>query len=73
MTAPASGKMVSIQMLRGVAILLVLFFHLTEAERRYVGVARQIEYSGVRGFFSFAYDRATRIYPIYWLYSLVLI
>ena len=101
MTTPSSRKLVSVQMLRGVAILLVLFFHLTEVGQRYlgvsmggnfvafgnagvdfffvisgfviVGVARQLEYSGARGFVNFVYDRATRIYPIYWIYSLVLI
>ena len=100
-TAPSSRKLVSVQVLRGVAILLVLFFHLTEVGQRYldvsiggnyaafgnagvdfffvisgfvvVGVARQLEYSGARGSFSFVYDRAVRIYPIYWIYTLVLI
>ncbi len=101
MSAPSSRKMLSVQMLRGVAILLVLFFHLTEAEKRYfgldiggnfaafgnagvdiffaisgfvvVGVARELEHCGVRGFFNFAYDRAARIYPIYWIYCIALI
>ena len=94
-------KLISVQALRGIAVLLVLFFHLTEVRRHYfgmlyssnfssfgnagvdlffvisgfvvVGVARRIERTGARGALEFMYDRAARIYPIYWIYSLVLI
>ena len=94
-------KLISVQALRGIAVLLVLFFHLTEVRRHYfgmpfssnfssfgnagvdlffvisgfvvVGVARRIEGTGARGALEFMYDRAARIYPIYWIYSLVLI
>jgi exopolysaccharide production protein ExoZ len=94
-------KLISVQALRGIAVLLVLFFHLSEVRRHYfgelfssafssfgnagvdlffvisgfvvVGVARRIERSGVRAALEFMYDRAARIYPIYWIYSLVLI
>jgi exopolysaccharide production protein ExoZ len=95
------NKLTSVQALRGIAVLLVLFFHLTEVRRHYfgmlvssnlssfgnagvdlffvisgfvvVGVARRIERAGVRRTLEFMYDRAARIYPIYWIYSLVLI
>ena len=94
-------KLISVQALRGIAVLLVLFFHLTEVRRHYfgmlfssnfssfgnagvdlffvisgfvvVGAARRIERSGARSALEFMYDRAARIYPIYWIYSLVLI
>jgi len=94
-------KLISVQALRGIAVLLVLFFHLSEVRRHYfgmlfssnfssfgnagvdlffvisgfvvVGVARRVERTGARGALDFIYDRAARIYPIYWIYSLVLI
>ena len=38
-----------------------------------VGVARKVEGAGLRHALEFAYDRAARIYPIYWIYSILLI
>jgi exopolysaccharide production protein ExoZ len=95
------GKLLSVQCLRGIAVLLVLYFHVTEVARHYlgakiggsfsafgnagvdlffvisgfvvVGVARKVEGAGLRHALEFAYDRAARIYPIYWIYSILLI
>jgi exopolysaccharide production protein ExoZ len=93
-------KLHSVQAARGVAVLLVLAFHLREVQHHYlgtpvgslsafgnagvdlffvisgfvvVGLARKLENTGIRGFFEFTYDRIARIYPIYWIYSLVLL
>ncbi|MBI5649472.1 MAG: acyltransferase [Chloroflexi bacterium] len=92
-------KIVSIQVLRGIAILLIVFFHLQLIEVKYgrapdVLPARSVNGSGgpdlffvisgfatvmmTRGKFrsrfaalAFLYNRFTRFYPLYWVYSLL--
>lgn len=94
-------KVLHIQALRGIAVLLVLFYHLAKIEHKYThGVsvlpdAFSIGMSGVDLFFvisgfviavitrdtgqnkiklgRFLYHRVTRVYPLYWFYSLLLL
>ena len=94
-------KVLHIQALRGIAVLLVLFYHLTKIESKYthgfslLPKTLSIGMSGVDLFFvisgfvivvitrnafqsgrklgHFLYHRVTRIYPLYWLYSLLLL
>lgn len=93
------NKIINIQALRGMAVLLVVLFHLMTIERKYGGsvniLPRLLNYgmSGVDLFFvisgfvmvavtkgrfqsikhaiQFLYNRISRIYPTYWVYSLL--
>lgn len=95
------SKIISIQALRGIAVLLVLLFHLVTIEQKYgrslnilpnflnfgmLGVDLFFVISGfvmvvvTRGRFlnikhamHFLYHRASRIYPTYWVYSLLVL
>lgn len=95
------NKLQSIQALRGVAVILVIFFHMLSSQRKFdfefqiiphflqigfIGVdiffiisgfiltVITKDYFGDRSkFFKFAYFRFTRIYPLYWLYTILLL
>ncbi len=96
-----TAKLQSVQVLRGLAVLLVLLRHILVMESKYgrgevlLGDFFKIGDAGVDLFFvisgfvmvtvtarifqkkgavaSFLYKRAARIYPLYWLYSLVIL
>ena len=98
---PPGGKIFNLQALRGIAVLLVIAYHLTKIEGKYghgEGILPSfltIGMSGVdlffvisgfvmvtvtRGWFQqkgkpvrFLYHRITRIYPVYWFYSLIVL
>ncbi len=93
-------KIYNIQLFRGIAVLLVLFFHIMLMEKKWSTLNPLLSdflvvgQSGVDLFFvisgfvmvtitrgrfqnpsaiaQYAYNRLTRIYPTYWLYSLLL-
>ena len=95
------SKIINIQALRGVAVLLVVLFHLVTIEQKYGGVKTilpnflNVGMFGVDLFFvisgfvmvsvtkgkflnikhaaQFLYHRASRIYPTYWVYSLLVL
>lgn len=99
--APRAGRIANIQAVRGIAVLLVLCYHMLGLEGKYFPGGRVIpDYvsggiAGVDLFFvvsgfimaivtrgafgradrivGFVYGRLTRIYPLYWLYSLPLL
>ena len=101
MQKSGSGKIQNIQALRGIAVLLVVCFHLTTIERKYGGTTTilpdffQFGMFGVDLFFVisgfvmvtitrgkfqqprkalvFLYHRISRIYPLYWFYSLLVL
>jgi peptidoglycan/LPS O-acetylase OafA/YrhL len=94
-------KIINIQALRGIAVLLVVAYHLTKIEAKYgngetylpglfnIGIAGVDLFFVISGFVMvtvthgwfqtqysvrrFLYHRVTRIYPIYWIYSLVVL
>ncbi len=94
-------KINNIQALRGAAVLLVVFFHMTTIEKKYGGSQTllpeflQFGMFGVDLFFvisgfvmvtvtrgkfqypaqalTFLYHRVSRIYPLYWFYSLLIL
>ena len=94
-------KILNIQALRGVAVLLVVFFHMMTIEKKYGGASvilpgfLQFGMFGVDLFFvisglvmvtvtrnkfqqprqalRFLYHRISRIYPLYWFYSLLVL
>lgn len=96
-----TDKVRNIQALRGLAVLLVVFFHLVPIERKYGGGATLLPewlgfgIFGVDLFFAisgfvmvmisrgqfrrpraagdFLYRRASRIYPLYWFYTLLVL
>lgn len=97
----SSKKIQNLQGLRGIAVLLVVFFHMLLIERKYaqfdtiVPNSFMIGVSGVDLFFlisgfvmvtvtrdifqsqleiwRFLYHRVTRIYPLYWFYSIIIL
>ena len=97
----SSGKIINIQSLRGIAVLLVVAYHLTKIEAKYgngeiylpkllnIGIAGVDLFFVISGFVMvtvthgwfqkqysirrFLYHRVTRIYPIYWFYSLIVL
>ena len=98
---PISSRIKNIQALRGVAVLLVVFFHMVTIEKKYGGTNTllpdyfQFGMFGVDLFFvisgfvmvtvtrgkfqqprqavTFLYHRISRIYPLYWFYSLLVL
>ncbi|MEA2116633.1 MAG: acyltransferase, partial [Thermodesulfobacteriota bacterium] len=96
-----SNRIKNIQALRGVAVLLVVFFHMVTIEKKYGGTNTllsdyfQFGMFGVDLFFvisgfvmvtvsrgkfqqprqaaTFLYHRISRIYPMYWFYSLLVL
>ena len=101
MQNPISSRIKNIQALRGVAVLLVVFFHMVTIEKKYGGTNTllpdyfQFGMFGVDLFFvisgfvmvtvtrgkfqqprqavTFLYHRISRIYPLYWFYSLLVL
>ena len=96
-----SKKIKNIQALRGVAVLLIVFFHMATIEKKYGGthtllpdflqfgmfgvdlffvisgfvmvtVTRK-KFQQPRQAFTFLYHRVSRIYPLYWFYSLLVL
>ncbi len=101
-TKPVSPpKIKNIQALRGVAVLLIVFFHLAVIEQKYGGSHTLLPdfcqfgmfgvdlFFVISGFvmvtvtrgkfqrpgqaFTFLYHRVSRIYPLYWFYSLLVL
>ncbi len=101
MQSPTSKKLKNIQALRGVAVLLVVFFHMAALEEKYGGMHTLLPdflqfgmfgvdlFFVISGFvmvtvtrgkfqqpqqaFIFLYHRVSRIYPLYWFYSLLVL
>lgn len=95
------GKLYNIQALRGVAVLLVVLFHLKAIEKKYGGnntilpdffdfgifgvdlffvisgfimvVVTKGKFQNTKQAFLFLYHRASRIYPTYWVYSILVL
>lgn len=96
-----NSKIYNVQALRGIAVLLVIFYHMLGIEHKYnypycviphffavgyIGVdiffvisgfiltTITKDYFGNRSkFYKFVYFRFTRIYPMYWLYTILLL
>ena len=96
-----SSKIKNIQALRGVAVLLVVFFHMVTIEKKYGGTNALLpdyfqfgmfgvdlffvisgfvmvtvtrgKFQQSRQAFTFLYHRISRIYPLYWFYSLLVL
>lgn len=101
MQSPTSKKIKNIQSLRGVAVLLVVFFHMASIEKKYGGIQTLLpdflqfgmfgvdlffvisgfvmvtvtrgKFQQPRQAFTFLYHRMSRIYPLYWFYSLLVL
>lgn len=99
--APVPAKFASIQVLRGIAALLVAFAHLQVVEQRYglgdpilpawldygqasvdlffvisgfvIATVTRAQFRSLPAAGHFLFQRATRIYPPYWLYSAIVL
>ncbi|MBN1970032.1 MAG: acyltransferase [Candidatus Delongbacteria bacterium] len=94
-------RIANIQSMRGIAVILVVVFHMITIERRYGGINYLIpdlfnigmfgvdlffvisgfvmvtisrgKFNNIRLAFQFLYNRISRIYPTYWIYSLIIL